>query len=100
MKKLFISQPMKGKSDEQIKEERRVAVKEVEEILGEEVEIIDSFFEKAPVDARPLWFLGASLVLLSTADAVYFAKGWEQFRGCKMEHSAAIEYGIKTIYSN
>lgn len=36
--------------------------------------MIDSFFQNAPADARPLWFLGKSLELLSTADIAYFAK--------------------------
>ena len=44
MKKLFVSQPMRGKTDNEIKEERNNAIKEVEKILGEKVEIIDSFF--------------------------------------------------------
>lgn len=49
MKKLFISQPMKGKTA----------------VLNDDVEVIDSFFKDAPVDARPLWFLGKSIELLS-----------------------------------
>ena len=61
MKKLFISQPMKGKTDEAIKEERQQAIREAEQAVGEPVEVIDSFFEGAPADAKPLWFLGKSL---------------------------------------
>ena len=97
MKKLFISQPMKGKTDKEIKAERDLAVKEASLLLGEPVEIIDSFFEGAPTEAKPLWFLGKSFELLSTADVVYFAKDWDKYRGCKMENLAAKEYGIKTI---
>ena len=73
MKKLFISQPMRGKTDEEILKERKEAIEAAERILGEEVEVIDSFFEKAPVDAKPLWFLGKSIELLSDADIVFFA---------------------------
>lgn len=97
MKKLFISQPMKGKSDEEILKERENAIKSAEELLEEPVELIDSFFQSAPADARPLWFLGKSLELLSTADIAFFAKGWEDARGCKIEHTCAVEYGITTI---
>lgn len=97
MKKLFISQPMKDKSDAEILAEREKAIKSAEELLGEPVEVIDSFFQSAPADARPLWFLGKSLELLSTADIVYFAKGWEKARGCKIENTCAIEYGITVI---
>lgn len=97
MKKLFISQPMKDKTDEEIKAEREKAIQKATELLGEEVEVIDSFFESAPHDARPLWFLGKSLELLSTADVVYFANGWDKYRGCKIEHTCAVEYGITVI---
>ena len=97
MKKLFISQPMKGKTNEEILAVREKAIKSAEDFLGEKVEVIDSFFQNAPAEARPLWFLGKSLELLSTADVVYFAKGWEEYRGCKIEHECAIEYGIAFI---
>lgn len=97
MKKLFISQPMKGKTDEQILAEREKAIKSAERQLGEPVEIIDSFFQSAPADAKPLWFLGKSLELLSGADIAYFAKGWQEARGCKIENVCAIEYGIAVI---
>lgn len=97
MKRLFISQPMRGKTDEEILAVREKAIKSAEELLNEKVEVIDSFFQSAPADARPLWFLGKSLELLSTADVVYFAKGWEEFRGCRIENICAVEYGIDVI---
>ena len=97
MKRLFISQPMNGKTDEEILAVRAKAIKSAEKHLGESVEVIDSFFQSAPADARPLWFLGKSLELLSTADVAYFAKGWENARGCKIENTCAVEYGIETI---
>lgn len=97
MKKLFISQPMNGKSDEEIKKERQDALLQAVAEYGEEVELIDSFFQSAPHDAKPLWFLGKSLELLSTADIVYFASGWESARGCKIEHECAVAYGLDII---
>ena len=97
MKKLFISQPMRGKTDEEILAERKKAIESAERNLGEPVEVIDSFFQNAPADARPLWFLGKSLELLSPADIAYFAKGWEDARGCRIENQCAIEYGIEVI---
>ena len=97
MKKLFISQPMRGKTDEEILNERELAVNAAIEELDDEVEVIDSFFQAAPVDAKPLWFLGKSLELLADADVVYFAPGWQDARGCRIEHMSAIEYGIPMI---
>nr|DAV50718.1 MAG TPA: protein of unknown function (DUF4406) [Caudoviricetes sp.] len=97
MKKLFISQPMQGKTDAVIKAERIKAIQSAEEIVGEPVEVIDSFIENAPVNAKPLWFLGKSLELLADADAAYFAPGWKEARGCRIEHICALEYGIVCI---
>lgn len=97
MKKLFISQPMKGRSDEEIINERRACIKYAKETLGEDVEVIDSFFSGAPADAKPLWYLGESLKLLAQADVAYFAAGWVDARGCKIEHTCAVEYGVPTI---
>jgi len=97
LKKLFISQPMKGKSDEEILAEREKAISKVQEMVGEPVEVIDSFFRSAPADARPLWFLGKSLELLSTADVAYFVDGWQEARGCRIEHECAVEYGVDRI---
>lgn len=97
MKKLFISQPMRGKTDEEILKERQKAIKEAERVVGEQVEVIDSFFQNAPADARPLWFLGESIKLLAEADIAYFASGWQDARGCRIEHECAVEYCIDRI---
>lgn len=97
MKKLFISQPMKGKTDEEILAAREKAIRSAEEKLGEPVEVIDSFFQNAPADANPLWFLGKSLELLAKADVAYFAPGFEEARGCRIENTCAVEYGIGMV---
>ena len=97
MKKLFISQPMKGKTNDEILAVREKAIASAKRELGEEVEVIDSFFKDAPVDAKPLWYLAKSLELLSTADVAFFAKGWEEARGCRIENTCAIEYGIELV---
>ncbi len=97
MKKLFISQPMRGKTDEEILAVRQKAIESATKHLGEEVEVIDSFFQNAPAEAKPLWFLGKSLELLSTADVAFFAKGWEEARGCRIENTCALEYGIDMV---
>lgn len=95
--KVFISQPMKGKTNEEIKAERNRLIGKVRALYGDDIEIIDSFFENAPADARPLWFLGKSLELLATADVAAFARGWRDARGCRIENICAIEYGIAVV---
>lgn len=97
MVKLFISQPMNGLSDEEILKQRKEAKNLVEYILGEEVEVIESFFQDAPADAKPLWYLGKSIELLAAADVVHFCDGWEDARGCKIERLCAQEYGLQMI---
>lgn len=97
MKKLFISQLMKDKTDAEILAVREQAIQSAKNLLGEDVEVIDSFFQNVPHDATPLWFLAKSLELLATADVVYFAKDWEKYRGCRIENTCAIEYGITVI---
>lgn len=97
MKRLFISQPMRGKTNEEILVERQKAIEMAELMLDEKVEVIDSLFKDAPADAKPLWYLGESLKLLATADYVCFAKGWEEARGCRIEKMSAIEYGVAVI---
>ena len=97
MKRLFISQPMRDKTNEEILAVREKAIECAKKTFGEDIEVIDSFFKDAPHEAKPLWFLGKSLELLSTADIAYFAEGWESARGCKIEHTCAAEYGIYVI---
>lgn len=61
MKKLFISQPMRGKTDEEILAVRAQAKLEMERSWGEKMAVIDSFIRNAPAEAKPLWYLGKSL---------------------------------------
>ena len=96
MTKIFISQPMNGKTTEEIENERNYIIDRLRE--NECVEIIDSFFKDAPHDANPLWYLGESIKLMSEADVVFFCDGWQTARGCQIEHDCALEYGIDTMY--
>lgn len=95
MKKLFISQPMRGKTDAQISLERQEAIEQAKKLLGEMVTILPSFFEGT--EASPLECLGKSIELLAQADVAYFAPGWQNARGCLIEHDCATQYGIQII---
>ena len=96
MTKIFISQPMNGKTTEEIENERNYIIDKLRE--NESVEIIDSFFKDKPYEASPLWYLGESIKLMSEADIVFFCNGWQTARGCQIEHDCALEYGIDTMY--
>ena len=100
--KVFISQMMGGLTDEEILKTREEAIEFAKTTIdlssGDTIEIIDSFFQSAPAEAKPLWFLGKSLELLSTADVCLFVGDWENARGCRIEHECCVQYGIPRIY--
>ena len=94
---VFISQPMRGRSDEEIKAEREGILDLAKDILGE-VEEVPSFFEgKSGKQMKPLYMLGQSLQLLSAAEVAFFAPKWEEARGCRIEHECAVQYGVKIV---
>ena len=97
--KVFISQPMVDKTNDEIQYERDKAIAKLKRIYTEPIEIIDSFFKDVPHDAKPLWYLGESIKLLGTADVAFFCDAWSNYRGCTIEHECAVRYGIPRIYA-
>jgi hypothetical protein len=97
--KVFISQPMNGKTDEEIRAVRKKALESVQaKFPGETVEEIKSFFPITPDGIAPgVWCLERSIELMAEADVVYFAKGWETARGCKIENEVALAYDMTVI---
>lgn len=96
--KIFISQPMQGKTDAEILAERERAIKAAKAKWGDDVEALESFFRGAPTEAKPLWFLGESLKVMADADAVIVCKGWSKARGCKAEIFAADAYKLPVFF--
>jgi hypothetical protein len=100
-KQVLISQPMKGLTNEQIRTNREAVVKDVESVG---CEVLDSVFDyESPeyegMKNKPLFYLAKSFELIaSKADAVLFMDGWEEARGCRMEHDACIAYGVPVYY--
>lgn len=88
--KIMISQPMRGKTEKEIKDEREELVKKLQE---EGHEILETVFEDFDCYASPIAYLARSIEFLDKADAVVFMKGWENARGCKIEHEIALKYG-------
>ena len=103
--KAMISQPMAGKTKEEISTTRERAVK-VLKTMG--YDVVNTLFtdewysedsiKKRGIENRPLYFLAKSLESMSLCNAVYFCNEWESTRGCKLEHEAAIAYGLNIIY--
>jgi len=42
----------------------------------------------------PVYCLGESIKLMEDADIAVFAPGWENARGCRIEHKICEEYNI------
>ena len=105
MLKAMLSQPMADKTHEEIVETRERAIHALQERGYEIVNTLftDEWYGKEAMEARgvvqiPLCFLAKSLENMSFCHAAYFCKGWEQARGCHIEHEAAKAYGLKIIY--
>lgn len=92
MLKLFISMPMNGLSDDEIKANMAEAKAEAERIMGQPMELLETVFDFYE-DVHPLVYLGESLKKMAEANVVYFHLGWKQARGCFVEHIAAVKYG-------
>lgn len=98
MQKLFVSQPMNGKTKDEILSVREHLIEVAERIMEKKFDVIDSLILDAPDDANALWYLGESLKRMSNADFVIFARNWEKYRGCRLEHQAAQTYSLGMIY--
>lgn len=103
--KAMLSQPMAGKTEQEIIETRERAISALTEKGYKIVNTLftDEWYSKEAMEARgvaniPLCFLAKSLENMSLCHAAYFCKGWEQARGCRIEHEAAKAYGLTIIY--
>lgn len=104
-KRAFISQPMRGKSEKEIRGTRERATAALE---AAGYTVVDSFFsdewhssetlEKHGVQNIPLFFLAKSLAAMSMCDTAYFCKDWDIARGCRAEHEVAGVYGLTMLY--
>lgn len=103
--KAMLSQPMAGKTEEEIIKTREKAIKTLEDKGYKIVNTLftDEWYSQEKMKERgvaqiPLCFLAKSLENMSLCHAAYFCKGWENARGCRLEHEAAVTYGLEIIY--
>lgn len=104
-KKAMFSQPMAGKTDEEIIAAREKAVAYLESKGYEVINTLftDEWYSREKMAERgvvniPLCFMAKSIEHMCLCHTVYFAKGWENARGCRIEHAAAEAYGLEIIY--
>ena len=105
MQKAMISQPMAGRTDQEIAATRERAILALKEKGFDVVNTLftDEWNSRDNMEARgvvqiPLCFLAKSLENMSLCHAAYFCKGWENARGCRIEHEAAKAYGLEIFY--
>lgn len=97
MKKLFVSAPMKGRTEEEIKASIQKMKKIAEIYEGEELELIDSYIkDNPPKDSKEaVWYLSESLKKLAQADVFIGICESYDWNGCEIERNTAERYDIK-----
>ena len=111
-KNIFISQPMTGKSEEEILATRQKEIEKIHQFFdadGVEINIIDSYIDDATrkhfkehVSDDINWdifWLSQSLQKLALADTIWLCDGWGHSKGCKIELECAIKYGLDVVSS-
>lgn len=92
---VFISFPMNGKPYDDLVRERELLVNQCKSYFSENTYYIDTIFNDPNyMFNNPLYYLGKSITAMAEADVVVFAHGWENARGCVIEHECARKYGI------
>lgn len=98
MKKLFISCPMKGRTEADIRQSMDKMHKIAEAVFGEELEVIPSYIEDNPPETAEaaVWYLGESVKMMAEAD--YFVGIYDssdEYHGCAIEREVSKRYGLK-----
>ena len=96
MKKLFISCPMRGRKEEDIKKSFERMHRIAEAIFDEKLEVIDSFVEEDPPASKSVavWYLGKSIEKMANADYFIGIKDSWSYPGCHVEWTVADYYDI------
>lgn len=93
----FISIPMRDRSEEEINADfDRIA----NDYLNEYSILYTLFSNPLYKGESPITYLAMSIDKMAFADVCFFAKGWQDARGCRVEHLVAQEYGIPCIYED
>ena len=96
MKKLFISVPMNGRTEENIRKSMEKMHKIAEAVWEQKLEVIPSYIVIDPPQnvKQALWFLGKSIQTMAEADYFIGIEYTNLFHGCDIERDAAFNYGI------
>lgn len=98
--KVFISIPMAGRSDSEVRREMDMVAESIKQEYGDQVEIIDSFITETPPEDSgrgSVWYLAKSIEMLGKANLAVFVGEWKSARGCVIEHHTATLYNISVL---
>lgn len=96
--KLFISCPMKGRTEENIKKSFEVMKRTAEAYTGETLEVVNPYEPKTfESDADRIRSLGDSIRLMAEADYFITFENYFDYRGCSVENQVAALYGLKRV---
>lgn len=100
MKKLFISCPMKGRTEENIRKSMEKMHKMAEIIFDQELEVIPTYIDDNPPEnsQQGVWYLGKSIQLLADADYFIGVSHSDFYKGCMVERDVARRYGITSFH--
>lgn len=96
--KIMLSSPMAGKSKEEIDSERDEMANLLFDYYGDDNCEIFSSVVKDHEQKSPLECLSESIFFMSMADVLAMGYGWEDARGCKLEHEIAKAYHKEVVY--
>lgn len=101
MKKLFVSVPMQGRTEENIRNTINKLHHVAETIVGEELELLDTYHPEFPnfeEGVNPgIFYLSKSIEKLATADYLISTDyGWE-YAGVQIERDIARQYGVEIL---
>ena len=96
--KIMLSSPMAGKTKDEIESEREEMANIIFDYYGEDnCEIISSIIEDDE-HKSDLECLCESIFFMSMCNAIAMGFGWEDSRGCRVEHKIADEYDVPRVY--
>lgn len=99
-KKLYISCPRAGRTEEAIRHDMNRMHKMAEIMFDQELEVIPTYVKHDPPETgnKAIWCLGESIKKMAEADYFIGVEHCETARGCNVEAHIARSYGIPGTY--
>lgn len=97
MKRVFISVPMNGREEIDVRNDIKRASENIRKFYSENVEIVHNYDCVASENTSRLWYLGEAIKQLGECDVCYFVEGWRNSNGCLIEFNICKLYGIGII---